>query len=98
MLRVCRLLPCREVAARVPAVGSGNLQVIVISNVTAQAGHIRVPIGQRETDRRSGVVNRYSKPTVERMTRFAILWELAADMVGHVPAHRLSLLVILQVT
>ena len=66
--------------------------------MAARTGNIRVPIGQRETDRRGGVVNRYSKPTVERMTRFAILRELAADMVGHVPAHRLSLLVILQVT
>lgn len=66
--------------------------------MATQAGNIGVTVGQRKTDRRGGVVDRYSEPTVESMATFASLRELAADVVWHVPAHRLSLLIILQVT
>jgi hypothetical protein len=62
-----------------------------------------VPIGQRETYRWRGMVEVHSielpaYPTVERMARFARGREISAHVVWYVPAHRLRLLIILQVT
>ena len=54
--RVVGLLPGGEVAAGVPAVCRGDLQMIVIVDVALLAGNICVPGGQRKIDRRSGVV------------------------------------------
>jgi len=43
------LLPGRQVAAGVPAIGRGDRQCIVVVDVAQIAGHGRVAIGQRET-------------------------------------------------
>jgi len=57
MRRIGRLLPSREMAARVSAIGSRNLQVVVSTYVTTLAGNIRVAGGKREIDRRRSVVD-----------------------------------------
>ena len=57
VLRVAGLLPGGKVAARMSAVGRRNLQVVVSTHVATLAGNIRVPVGQREVDRRRGVVD-----------------------------------------
>ena len=56
MFGVRRLLPRCKMASRVPAVGGGNLQIVVAACVTARTGNISVPVGERKVDRRSGVV------------------------------------------
>lgn len=98
VLRVGRLLPRREMASRVSAVRRSNLQIVVVADMTARARDIGVPIGQRKIDRRGGVVDGDSEPTVEGMAGVASLRELRRNVVGYDPAHRLGLLVILQVT
>jgi len=64
--RVVGLLPGGEVAAWVPAVSCGNLQVIVVIDVTLLARNI-VTARKRKTNRWSGVVSveRCSQPTVK---------------------------------
>lgn len=56
MLGVRRLLPRCKMASGVPAVGGGNLQIVVAADVTARTGNICMPVGERKVDRRSGVV------------------------------------------
>ena len=58
MRRIIGLLPGRQMASRVPAVGRGSRQRVVIVDVAVRAGrhfarrrHL-VRIGQRETRRR----------------------------------------------
>jgi len=98
VLRIRGLLPGRQVATRMPAIGGCNLQVVVVAHVAVQAGNIRVSVRQRKTDWRRGVIDHDSGPAVECMTALAGLWELSRDVVGHTAAHRLRLLVVLQVT
>ena len=98
VLRVGRLLPGREMASRVSAVRRSNLQIIVVADMTARARNIGVPVGQRKADRRGRMVDGDPEPTVEGMAGVASLRELRRNVVGYVPAHRLGLLVILQVT
>ena len=98
MLRIGGLLPRRKVATGMPAVGRYNLQIVVATNVATRAGNIRVPIRQREIDRGSGVIDGCAQPTIEGVASLARLWELGTDVVWHVAAHRLSLLVIFHVT
>lgn len=57
MLRIRRLSPGGEMATRIPTIGGRNLQVVVAADVTARAGNIRVPVGQREIDRGRGVID-----------------------------------------
>ena len=57
MRRIARLLPGCEMAARVPAIGSRDLQVVVSAYVATLAGNIRVARGKREIDRRPSVVD-----------------------------------------
>ena len=96
--RIGRLLPGREVAARVSAIGSRNLQVVVSSYVATLAGYIRVAGGKREIDRRRSVVEGRAQPAVESVTGFAGLRELRSDVVWHAPAQGLRLLEIPLVT
>ena len=57
MRRIARLLPGCEMAARVPAIGSRDLQVVVAAYVATLARNIRVAGGKREIDRRRRVVD-----------------------------------------
>lgn len=98
MVRVRGLLPGREMAARVSAIRRRNLQIVVVADMAARARNIGVPIGQRKANRRGGMVDSDSEPTVEGMAGVASLRELRGDVVWHVPAHGLGLLIILQVT
>jgi len=67
MGRVVGLLPSSKVAARVPAVGSGDLQMIVVVDVTLLAGQVAVARGEGEVYGRAGVVSgeHSSEPAVE---------------------------------
>ena len=96
--RIGRLLPGREMAARVSAIGSRNLQVVVSAYVATLAGYIRVAGGKREIDRRRSVVEGRAQPAVESVTGFAGLRELRSDVVWHAPAQGLRLLEIPLVT
>ena len=87
--RIGRLLPGREMAARVSAIGSRNLQVVVYTYVATLAGNIRVSGGQREIDRRRRVVDRCAQPAIEGVTGLAGLRELRSDVVWHAPAQGL---------
>jgi len=84
MLGVCRLLPGRQVASGISAVRGRDLQLVVPPNVTAFAGNIGVPVGEREIDGRSRMVDIGSgaQPAVKRMTRLASLGELRRYVIG----------------
>jgi len=58
---IVRLLPGREVALRVAAIGRGDRQGIVVVNVAEGTSHIRVSIGQKESG--GAVVERRRRPT-----------------------------------
>ena len=96
--RIGRLLPGREMATRISAIGSRNLQVVVSAYVAARAGNIRVSGGQREIDGRRRVVDGCAEPAVEVVTGLASLRELRSDVVWHAPAQGLRLLEIPLVT
>ena len=98
VLRIRGLLPGRQMATRMPAIGGCNLQVVVAAHVATCARNTCVSVGQREIDWRRSVVDACAHPAVERVAAFAGLWELSRDVVGHTAAHRLRLLVVLQVT
>ena len=89
VLRIRRLLPRGEVAARIPAVGCSNLQIVVATYVTTCTGNIGMTVRQREADRGSRVVYGSSEPTVERVAGLARLRELRADVIRHAPTDRL---------
>ena len=63
--RRVRLLPCRQVALRISAIGRGDLQRIVIVDVAEIAGHVRMPIRQREAKR--GMVKLSRRPGRDRV-------------------------------
>ena len=98
MLWVGGLLPGGEMAARMSAIGSRNLQVVVTAYVAARTGNIRVPIRQREIDGRRSVVDVCSEPAVEVVTRLAGQWELGSNVVWHASARGYRLLKVLLVT
>ena len=93
MLGVRRLLPRCKMTSGMPAVCRRDLQIEVAAYVAIQTGHIRVPVGEREIDRRCGVVYGGAQPTVKRMARVAGLRELT----GHV-VRTLGLLKVAQMT
>ena len=62
MYGVVGLLPGSQVAPGVPAIGSGDLQMIVISDVAGRAWHICVPARQRKADRRGSVISPEGRP------------------------------------
>ena len=80
MDRVLGLLPGRQMASRIAAIGRGDHQIIVIVNMTKGAGHIRMAIGQQETGR--AVVELGVQPTVERMAGIAGCRELCGNVIG----------------
>ena len=57
MRRIGCLLPGGEMAARVSAIGSRNLQVVVSTHMATLARNIRVAGSKREIDRRRSVVD-----------------------------------------
>lgn len=81
MLGIGRLLPSREMATRVAAIRGLNLQVVVAPHVAIRAGNIGVAVGQREIDRRGGVIDGRAQPTVKRVTSFAGLRELRGNVI-----------------
>jgi hypothetical protein len=52
MRRIIRLLPGRQMASRVPAIGRRSRQVVVVIDVAGSARHVGMPIGQREPRQR----------------------------------------------
>jgi len=67
--RIIRLLPSRQMAARVAAVCSGDLQMVVVADVALLAGDVCMAQGQRKVDWRRGVIARETcaQPAVERL-------------------------------
>ena len=57
-------------APGVSAIGWSNLQVVIIVDMALCAGHIRVPVGQREACR--AVIKRGAQPAVELVAALAI--------------------------
>ena len=98
MLRIRCLLPCCEVATRIPAVGCGNLQIVVASYVTTGTGNIGMPVRQREADRRSRMVYGSSEPTVERVARLTGGREVGSDVIRNCSADRLRAIQVRLVT
>jgi len=89
MLRIGRLLPGGQVALRVAAVGSRDLQVEVAAYMTVRTGHIGMAIGEREIDRRGSVVDIGSEPTIEVVAGFASLGEACGYVIRDTAAKRL---------
>ena len=98
MLWIGGLLPGGEMAARMSAIGSRNLQVVVTAHVATRAGNIGVPVRQREIDGRRSVVDVCAEPAVEVVTRLAGQRELGSNVVGHASARGYRLLQVLLVT
>ena len=48
MNRIIRLLPCRQMASRVPAVSRCDHQVVIVIDVARCAGHAGMAVGQHE--------------------------------------------------
>jgi hypothetical protein len=86
--RIIRLLPGCQMAAGIPAIGGRNRQRIVVIEVAQIAGHIGVPVGQREPGR---VMVKHSRgPGSNRVTsraRRSCDRESRSDVVGHRPAN-----------
>jgi len=80
MDRVCGLLPGRQVALGVPAIGRRNGQIVIVIDVARSARHVRVAIGQQET--RYAVVESSVQPGIEGMARFARGWEICRHVIG----------------
>ena len=64
------LLPGRQVATGVTAIGRGNRQTVVVVDVAQIAGHVRMPVGQQES--RRAVIEDCGRPTDRRMARRAV--------------------------
>ena len=45
------LLPRRQMASGIAAVGRRDLEVVVVADVAGNAGHVRVTVGQRKSGR-----------------------------------------------
>ncbi len=68
--RIIRLLPGRQMAARIPAIGRRDRQIVVVIDVAGSAGHGGMAIGQQKPGR--AVVECRRRPTDRRMARRAI--------------------------
>jgi hypothetical protein len=87
--RIVRLLPGRQVATRIPAVGRRNIQTVVVVEVAGCARHIRMPVRQRKTKRR--VIEFPVRPLRDRMAgsaRGSRIREAGFDVVRHVATER----------
>ena len=67
--RIIRLLPSRQMAARVSAVVQLGSQVVIVVDVAGCASHIGMAIRQREPG--GAVIELRAQPTVKRMARCA---------------------------
>ena len=93
MRRCVGLLPGRQVAARVSAIGRRDRQSIVIANVAQGACHCGMAIRQRETG--CTVIENSGGPSCNRMAGCALRgpgWKSRRDVVRYVPAKRLGAL------
>jgi len=70
MYGIVGLLPGREVAAGVAAIGGSNLEIVIVVGMATGAGNVGVACGERKP--RGAVVELGSEPTIERMTALAI--------------------------
>ena len=77
--RIIRLLPGRQVAARIPAVRRGGRQVVIVVEVAGGTRHIGVAIGQQEPG--GAVIELRPQPTIKGVARFAGSSKLRADVV-----------------
>lgn len=69
MYRVVRSLPSSQMALRVPAIGCSDHQAVIVVDVAKIAGHVGMPVGQRET--RGGVTEHARGPRRDRMASSA---------------------------
>ena len=74
--RIICFLPGGQMATRIAALHI-HREVVVAVDMAGQAGHVRMPIGQRE----SAMVEFRSQPTVERMAGFAGRRELCRHVI-----------------
>jgi hypothetical protein len=76
MLGVRGLLPGRQVAPGISAVGGGNLQAVIPADMAVRAGNIGVAVGERKIDGRGRVIHRGSQPAVKVVAGIASLRKL----------------------
>jgi len=89
MDRIIGLLPVRQMALRVSAIGGSNRQTVIVVDVAKGASHIRMPIGKRKAGR--GVVEYARSPRcdwVAGRTRRRGCRETGCDMVRYRTANR----------
>lgn len=48
MFRIRGVLPSRQMALGVPAIGGRDLQIIVVVDVARGTGHVGVPVGEQK--------------------------------------------------
>ena len=77
--RIIRLLPSRQVAARIPAVRRPYHQAVIVVEVAGGTGHIGMAIRQREPG--GAVVELRAQPAVKRVAGVAGGRELCADVI-----------------
>jgi len=83
------VLPVRQMAARNPASGRGDIQGIVTIHVAQIAGHVGMPIGQRKPGR--GVIKDSRRPRCYRVAgraRRCGCRESGRDVIRHRAANR----------
>jgi len=66
---IASVLPRRQMALRVAAIGRRNLQVVVVVDMAGRARHIGVAVGQKKTG--SAMVKFCAQPTVESVAGLA---------------------------
>ena len=78
--RIIGLLPGRQMASGISAIGRSGRQIVIVVDVARGAGHIRMAIGQQESGR--AVVELGVQPRVKRMAGLAGGGELCGNVVG----------------
>ena len=77
--RIVRLLPSRQVAARIPAVRRAHRQVVIVVDVAGGTGHIGMAIRQQEPG--GAVIELRAQPVVKRVAGVAGGRELCTDVI-----------------
>lgn len=80
MNRIISFLPGRKMAAGIPTIRRGNLQIVVVVDVARTARHRGMTIGQRKSG--TVVVELRARPGIERMTSLARSGEVRRDVIG----------------
>ena len=80
MNRIASFLPGRKMTAGIPTIRRGNLQIVVVVDVTRTARHRGVTIRQRKPG--TVVVELRARPGIEGMTSFASRGEVRRDVIG----------------